>query len=592
MMSRRQLIQAMLAGGVLAGCSKRTPAPAPVSLGPVEAAAAKLPYFDPPAMQNDFGTDHQAYQRFVASWSKEVDNWTEQAIVGDPWSVDFDHDRSAYFNPLKVGIPQDAPVAPIYWRAYPNRPQVLFGQNPDRSKRLSRQQIYQLVDTGAVTINGKTVKISEVRIPSKLCPHIDWSGEQVVYYPPGPRGWQDEYCEWSVQRNAAGKIVRVMFTCENSDYWFALWRQDPRLVHHLYQRHVSPKVALEDLYLRHQGNVVIDPISGCPAYDAVNKWNHGPQLLPDRGGAMHLTSAPNSLPAEIYIAAASTLPRASERSVRAESLICCSQYGQPHRGSDPHIGLVGNELSRKGFRITLTNPVGLYIRDPHFDGYELPANAPAQSPQPSEFWRVERGHSGGYTLHAVFEVPEELPFVVGDLTIYGEPIRWAGQIAETFRVNLFAAAIPAKSTESPLACVQDKSAAAVQPWPRQMLPLANFRAASPIRLTSRMAQGTELRDMVLVVNGGKPGAKIEFSGTGITATVTRFIPEVGHILPGDDRPLPAQAYVFDLSISATAEPGERGVRAINPGTQPLTLAYTPGFLEVLAMDSKSDHCHV
>lgn len=31
------------------------------------------------------------------------------------------------------------------------------------------------------------------------------------------RGEQDEYCEWSVQRNESGKIVRVVFTAEGPE---------------------------------------------------------------------------------------------------------------------------------------------------------------------------------------------------------------------------------------------------------------------------------------------------------------------------------------------------------------------------------------
>ena len=30
---------------------------------------------------------------------------------------------------------------------------------------------------------------------------------------------QDEYLEWSLIRNSAGKIVRVVFTCEGPEVW-------------------------------------------------------------------------------------------------------------------------------------------------------------------------------------------------------------------------------------------------------------------------------------------------------------------------------------------------------------------------------------
>ena len=41
---------------------------------------------------------------------------------------------------------------------------------------------------------------------------------------------QDEYCEWSVTRNAAGKITKVMFTSEGPEYWKYLARVQPDTV--------------------------------------------------------------------------------------------------------------------------------------------------------------------------------------------------------------------------------------------------------------------------------------------------------------------------------------------------------------------------
>lgn len=41
---------------------------------------------------------------------------------------------------------------------------------------------------------------------------------------------QDEYCEWSVERNAQGKVTRVMFTCEGPEYWTCLAEKQPETV--------------------------------------------------------------------------------------------------------------------------------------------------------------------------------------------------------------------------------------------------------------------------------------------------------------------------------------------------------------------------
>ena len=41
---------------------------------------------------------------------------------------------------------------------------------------------------------------------------------------------QDEYCEWSVARNADGKITKVMFTTEGPEYWTYLAKAQPETV--------------------------------------------------------------------------------------------------------------------------------------------------------------------------------------------------------------------------------------------------------------------------------------------------------------------------------------------------------------------------
>ena len=41
---------------------------------------------------------------------------------------------------------------------------------------------------------------------------------------------QDEYCEWSVTRNADGKITKVMFTTEGPEYWTYLAETQPETV--------------------------------------------------------------------------------------------------------------------------------------------------------------------------------------------------------------------------------------------------------------------------------------------------------------------------------------------------------------------------
>src|SRR5262249_8582059 len=81
-------------------------APAPsVSTSATAAVAPKLPprlaSFLPPGGIDDFPAGKERERaEFFARWSRTIDQWTEQAILGDPWTVDHDHDRKLYYNPL------------------------------------------------------------------------------------------------------------------------------------------------------------------------------------------------------------------------------------------------------------------------------------------------------------------------------------------------------------------------------------------------------------------------------------------------------------------------------------------------------------
>jgi hypothetical protein len=159
---------------------------------------------------------------------------------------------------------------------------------------LSQKYVWALADDGLYTDEAGQ-RHSFPEIPKNLCPQADWSGPLHPFGPYGPRGWQDEYCEWSTTRNAQGKITRVDFVCENPEYWHTLWKVNPERVAELYQeilnfglRPRSPdrvRVARADLELLDPktGKPVIDPSTGAPAYNPLNKWNRGTVSV--RGGA-------------------------------------------------------------------------------------------------------------------------------------------------------------------------------------------------------------------------------------------------------------------------------------------------------------------
>ncbi len=75
------------------------------------------------------------------------------------------------------------------------------------------------------------------------------------------RHFQDEYCEWSVERDPeTDNIIRVTFTSEGPEYWQELAKNRGKLLQ-LYRELVSPRVRLSDLFTRRG------------FYNPSNRWN-------------------------------------------------------------------------------------------------------------------------------------------------------------------------------------------------------------------------------------------------------------------------------------------------------------------------------
>lgn len=541
-------------------------------------SSAPLPAFDPPAEHDDF-TSEEAEQRaqFLATWSSFMQASTEIAITGDPWQSLDDQNRSFYFNPLTTSIPDDATPAAIEWNAFPGRLIAYFGSASPSN--LTDAQLDELADTGKVAAVPAFAS-GFPNIPSKVCPTLDWSqppSQWRTFGPPGPRGWLDEYCEWSVTRNAAGKITSVSFTCENPEYWFTLWQSDPAVVLRLYQQYINPEVVAADLYLEDAaGNPVKNPLTGDYAYNPLNKWNTGTTV-----GAMHLTSPPNTVGAEIYLAAAATIARPDSSETDPQSMVCCSQYGQPFRNSDPHIGFSANAfIYQQGKRITLANPIGLYIQSPNFASYTLPATAPPGTTA-ANFWTVVRGRLAqpGTTydqiLRATFAVPESLGFTVSDIQISGAPIQWAAQIARTFNIGLAALALPGTTAPTQYACPTPTPPASTNLWPQIVIDdalLTAYLAAVgiPALPPAPLAPGQSVSGLTLLCAGTTTAATtISFPDGGIRATVTRTYTVDG-----------MTAFVLDLTVAADAAEGLRSVLVTTAGVP--AGPPTPGLLRVVA----------
>lgn len=545
-----------------------------------------LSQFDPPAGQDqsDFSSEPSERDAFRARWSQSVEGWTQQAILGNPWNQTNSAYQDSYVDLLSTDVPADAAEAPITWPAFPGRIAFYF-------PNLSPEQVLSLADTGYYTDqNGQRQTFPNITIDP--CSNQPYNPPR-PYGPYGPRGWQDEYCEWSVTRDGNGNITRVDFTCENPEYWYSLWKTDPKLVCTLYQQALDkPQIQLEDLYLCDgNGNPVIDPETGMPAYNPLNKWNSGTQSGSEAGGAMHLTSTPNTLQTEMGLVGGATVLRTIGNS-DPTALICCAVYGQPHRNSDPHIGQSTNQAVATGYKVCLANPSGLYIQTPDFSQYTLKG----QQHDCSQFWTVKRGQEtvndyfgnplpGNFILHAVFEVPSQYG-TVSDVWINNAPIQWGGQIAQTFNMGTVATAISA-AKPSPQQCVGSPANPTAQPLQMMYTTLWNaYYGASvqhlnplsfPMNLASNttlmapmMEQGQQGVQMTLtcVATQGSNGElpQVSFPSTNIAVTVKSMSP-VTYAVPGNSYPSEVSALEIEFDVPADTPVGPLGVQIANPGQQ-------------------------
>jgi hypothetical protein len=113
-----------------------------------------------------------------------------------------------------------------------------------------------------------------------------------------------------------------------------------------------------------------------------------------------------------------------------DELIRCSGFGDARRASDPTIGGTVNTLARQGALITLRNPVGLYLEGLDTSGWTRPDGSPV-----GDYLRILRG-TPELAVRGRYEVPPAEGFVVGEISIGGDPIRWAGQIIERVTMKL------------------------------------------------------------------------------------------------------------------------------------------------------------
>ncbi|MDQ4144912.1 MAG: hypothetical protein M3198_14465, partial [Actinomycetota bacterium] len=211
------------------------------------------------------------------------DAWSEAiATIVD----DFARTFPQFYDPTSEDTPEDLPPALIAWGAFPAR--VLREEGPGTAR---------------------------------------WARADST------RDEQDEYCEWSVERDREGKIIRVTFTTEVPEYWRHVAEHDPDRLLELYREHASPQVTLDDLFDGEQ-------------YVPKNQWNKS-----TKGRLVHLIQDTNFLGAAIRLVAEATILRRRRDGTPVtdrQELVACARLGDPFRNSDPQIAEVVNDAAALG----------------------------------------------------------------------------------------------------------------------------------------------------------------------------------------------------------------------------------------------------
>jgi hypothetical protein len=280
--------------------------------------------------------------------------------------------------------------------------------------------------------------------PDALAPPVVWnafpatllrtatSQEQRWRDADSSRRGQDEYCEWSVERNQQGTVTRVTFSTEVPEYFQHLAERDPDRLLETYRELVGPQVQLDELIVGGK-------------YRRDNVHNRSTE-----GRLAHLIQPSNTLVAAVVLAAQATVLRQAsdgEPVTSAQELVRCGGLGEPLRNSDPQIAAAVNDAAATGAEISLQDPLGLYIDGLLTAGMQTPDGA-----DPASFWTVERG-GPGHAVRASYSVPPEHGYEVGDITLDGRPIRFGAQLADRVGVRLTALVRPAAHRPRRQPCV-------------------------------------------------------------------------------------------------------------------------------------------
>ena len=182
---------------------------------------------------------------------------------------------------------------------------------------------------------------------------------------------------------------------------------------------------------------------------------------------------------------------------------------------------------------------------------------------------------------------------MSDITIKGQAIQWAAQIAETFDVALFPLPIPTTRQQTPQPCVVFLDPVNAAPQPLQLMFANRLDAyqgtavANPVQGPATLAGNTTISplsarpgryELVLTLDSlltsPAPQLSVAFVLPGSTQPDSNIRVSVGRIdpvtynVPGNSYPNDYHAVRLILEVGGAAAPGPRDILVNNPRRQP------------------------
>jgi len=435
--------------------------------------------FQPPANQDDLAESPDLKNAFLELWNRQSPNLENEVnYMGD--FVTIAADNPNFVDPRKTPAIGDSAGVP--WNGFPRLLSRYYQDTTSEAARARAEEVaeiltpvvYWFVQRGDGTSLRSALsyqlplyasndldldELLQIARPLRALLPGDVVGDEILQY----RRQQDEYLEWHVNRNTDGTLRRIAFTAEPPDYWRALAEVAPDRVVELYREHVDQQIQKSDLFYPDRvavfgrfangshGWLEVPSFGG--QYNALNPWT-------TTNGVMHLTHGANTLGAEVQLAGDASVPRSVDslpvtpgQDPAPEILrIACGNYGGINRSSDPNIGLaVGNQV-HKGDRITLTDPVGLYIAKIDLNGLSGPNGEPLGPVAGS----VTRGHDDPFEpriLRYVVELPTGSNFTLSGCKFDNRPLVRGAQIAREATVQLYVNVYPGSADGNAAGCV-------------------------------------------------------------------------------------------------------------------------------------------